>query len=214
MPWRDRPQLRFALRASLWLAALLPLWWFALRGPLLDWVQFSCGLVLESIPGAHAPTSVAIQPDGDWYLQLPAPGTHYRSVRIVAEARVATLSTLNLPIYWAFLFAGPWSWQLWRNFLVGSGISLVVQPFCELAYAAHVLVVHVYPHAPMAVGWLVSFADYLGANVLPYMLPMLLALALQRDLRSLVLWGEMPQPAPVAAGKPRRSAPNARAGKI
>ncbi len=211
MQRRDRPQLRFVLRASLWLAALLPLWWFALRGPLLDWVEFSCGLVLESIPGVHAPTSVTVLPGGDWYLQLPAPGTPYRSARIVAEARVATLSTLNLPLYWAFLFAGPWSWRLWRSFLLGSGISLAVQPFGELAYAVHVLVVHVYPHAPPAVAGLISFADYLGATVQPYILPMLLVLALQRDLRSLVLWGEMPAPAPPAARNPRRGP---RAGKI
>jgi hypothetical protein len=191
MPKRDRPQLRFALRATALVALMLPLWWFVLRGPLLDWVAYSGGLVLKAVAG-HAPTGVTVEPNGDWNLQLPAPRTRYRSARIVAEARVATLSTLDLPLYWAFLLAGPWSWRLWRNFWIGSAISLVVQPFCVLAYAAHVLQVHVYPQAPVAVVTAVSFADYLGSNVLPYMLPMLLVLALQRDLRALVLWGEAP----------------------
>lgn len=212
MRLRDRPQLGFALRASLWLVAMLPLWWLVLRGPLLDWVQFSCGLVLEAAPGVHAPTGATIQPDGDWDLQLPAPGTRYRSARIVAEASRATLSTLNLPLYWAFLFAGPWSWRVWRNFLLGSGISLAVQPFGVLAYAAHVLVVHVYPHAPMVVVGAFSFADYLGSSVLPYIVPMLLVLALERDLRALVLWGEMPLAEPVASGKSRRGT-RGRAGR-
>jgi hypothetical protein len=203
MPKRDKPQLGFALRATALVALMLPLWWFVLRGPLLDWVAYSGGLVLKAIPG-HAPSGVTVGPNGDWDLQLPAPRTRYRSARIVAEARVPTLSTLNLPLYWAFLLAGPWSWRLWRSFWIGSAISLAVQPFCVLAYGVHVLQLHVYPQAPTAMVAVISFADYLGANVLPYMLPMLLVLALQRDLRALVLWGEVPAGPEAAGEKPQR----------
>ena len=56
---------------------------------------------------------------------------------------MATLCTLNLPLFWALLFAGPWSWRVWHSFLLGSGISLAIQPFGLLAYRAHVLVVNV-----------------------------------------------------------------------
>jgi hypothetical protein len=198
MPWQDKSQLRFAARATLLLAGTLALWWFVLRAPLLDWVQFSSALALHSIPGIHAPTGVTAEPSGGWSLQLPAPGTVYRSARVVVGGPVVTMYTVNLPLYWAVLFAGPWSWRLWRSFLVGSGLLLLAPPFSLLAYGAHLLLLHVYPHAPLAVYLPISFADYLGTGVLPYILPPLLALALQSDLRALVLWGEQPVREPAA----------------
>ena len=208
MPLRDKPQFRFAARASLLLAGTLTLWWFVLRPPLLEWVRFSGALLLRSIPVGHAPTGIQVTPGGTWNLQLPAPGTPYRSARVAAEDRLPTLYTVNLPVFWAFLFAGPWSWRLWRSFLVGSGVLLLVQPLSLLAYGAHVLVLHVYQHPPAVAALLVSFADYLGNSVLPYMLPLFLAFALQGDLRALVLSGEprAPEPAaPAPAKKTRRT---------
>lgn len=208
MPPRDRPQLRFAARATLLLIGMLALWWVFLRAPLLDWVQLSSGLLLHSIPGIHAPTGITVEADGNWTLQLPAPGTAYRSARIVVGGPVVTMYTVNLPLYWALLFAGPWSWRLWRSFVLGSGLLLLVPPFSLLAYGAHLLMLNVYPHTPPAAAMLIAFVDYLGNSVLPYILPLLLALALQSDLRALVLWGEplVREPAaPAHAGKPRRT---------
>lgn len=217
MPPRERPQLRFLLRASALLAAMLALWWFALRGPLLDWVQLSADFVLHSIPGVQTPTGVTVEGGGIWTLQVPVPadsdtlrrvgsGMWFRSIRIQVLERVPTQFTVSLPLYWAVLFAAPWSWRLGRSLALGTAILLVIPPFSLLAYAAHVVKLNLYPHAAPFLGWLLDVADYVGSNVLPYILPVLLAIALHRDLRRMVLAGEMPEAAEAPLKKPRRRA--------
>lgn len=197
MPPRDKPQLRFLLRSSLLLAALLAVWWYALRGPLLDWVQFSAEVLLQSLPGVHTPTGVTVETGHIWNLQVPVPGGH--SIHIRAEERIPTLYTLSLPLYWAVLFAAPWSWRMGRSLALGTAILLLIQPISVLIYAAHVIKLNLYPNSAYALGVLLNFADYMAMTVFPYVLPVLLALALYPDLRTLVLTGERAAPPPKAA---------------
>jgi hypothetical protein len=200
------PQLRFLLRASLLFVTLLALWWFVLRAPLLDWVQFSSEFILQHIPGVHSPTGVNIEAGRVWNLQVPVPGG--RSIHVRAEERLPVLYTVALPLYWAVLFAGPWSRRIWRAFAIGTAILLAVPALSLLVYAAHVVKLNLYRSAAPAFGYLLNFADYLGANVMPYLFPPLLALALYPDLRSIVLTGTpfapaSPEHAPARPSRPR-----------
>lgn len=181
------PQVKFLLRASALLAAFLALWWFVLRLPLLDWVQFSTEVVLQHLPGVHAPTGVNIEAGRVWNLQVPIPGG--RSIHLMAEERLPTMYTVAIPLYWAVLLAGPWSRRLGRAFALGTAVLLVTPALALLVYAAHVVKLNLYRDATPALGYALNFADYFLGTVAPFMLPPFLALALYPDLRSLVLTG-------------------------
>jgi hypothetical protein len=189
-------QFRFLLRASLLFIALLALWWFVLRLPLLDWVQFSAEFILQHLPGVHSPTGVNIEAGRVWNLQVPVPGG--RSIHLLAEERIPTQYTVGLPLFWAVLFAGPWSRRLLRAFVIGTAILLPIPAVFLLVYAAHVVKLNLYPNTAPALGYALNFADYLGPNFLPYLFPPLLALALYPDLRSVVLTGTPFAPKPAA----------------
>jgi len=193
---------RFLLRASILFIAFLALWWFVLRLPLLDWVQFSSEFILQHLPGVHSPTSVNIQTGRVWNLQVPVPGG--RSVHILAEERLPTLYTVALPLYWAVLIAAPWSRRLLRAVAIGTGILLLTPSLTLLTYAAHVVKLNLYRDAAPALGYFLNFADYLGSTVVPYVLPPLLALALYPDLRCLVLTGTPFAPAKPLSPEPGR----------
>lgn len=180
-------QLRYAVRASLLFLALLALWWYVLRLPLLDWVQFSAEFLLQHLPGVHSPTSVNIEAGRVWNLQVPVPGGH--SIHLKANEYLPTLYTVALPLFWAVLFAGPWSRRLLRAFAIGSGILLTVPAISLLIYAAHVVKLNLYRDTAPALDYALSFGDYLASSVMPYLFPPLLALALYPDLRSMVLTG-------------------------
>jgi hypothetical protein len=180
-------QLRFLLRASLLFLAMLALWWFVLRPPLLDWVQFSAEFVLQHLPGVHSPTGVSIEAGRVWNIQVPVPGGH--SIRVRAEERIPTLYTVGLPLFWAVLFAGPWSRRLLRAWAIGTAILLPIPGLSLLVYAAHAVKLNVYRNDALVLGYTLNFVDYLVVSFLPYLFPPLLALALYPDLRSLVLTG-------------------------
>jgi hypothetical protein len=184
---------------------LLVPWWFVLRLPLLDWVQFSSEFILQHLPGVQSPTGVTIEAGRVWNLQVPVPGG--RSIQVRTEERVPVLATVALPLFWAVLFAGPWSRRLWRAFAIGTAILLIVPAFSLLIYAAHVVKLNLYRGAAPALGYALGFADYLGASVLPYLFPPLLALALYPDLRSIVLTGTPSAPKPAGDAPARRSRP-------
>ena len=201
-------QLRFLLRASLLLIALLALWWFVLLLPLLDWVQFTAEFILQHLPGVHSATSVRIEAGRVWNLQVPVPGG--RSIHLMAEERLPTLYTVALPLFWAVLFAGPWSRRLLRAFAIGTGILLLVPSVSLLVYAAHAVKLNLYRNTAPAIGYSLNFADYLAVSVMPYLFPVFLALALYPDLRSLVLTGTpfAPKSAAEAPARPSRARGN------
>jgi hypothetical protein len=192
------PQLRFLLRASLLLAAFLAFWWFVLRHPLLEWVQFSSEILLQSLPGVHTPTGVSVEADRVWVLQVPTPGP--RSIRIRAEERIPTMYTVALPLFWAILAAAPWSRRLWRALGAGTALLLLVPPVSLLIYAAHVVKLNLYLHSAPALGYFLNYADYLAFTVVPFLSPVFLAFALYPDLRSLVFTG---QPVPERPSRAR-----------
>ena len=64
---------------------------------------------------------------------------------------------------------------------------LLVAPLSLLIYAAHVVKLNLYANAAPWLGHVLDYIDYMTMTFFPYVLPVLLALALYPDLRKRVL---------------------------
>jgi hypothetical protein len=201
MPRRVNPQTRFLLRASLYFAGLLAVWWFALLPPLLGWARISTDVLLNAVPGAPVQTGVDVRPGGVWVIQAPIRSAgRSRNVRLEAPQRLPTQLTIALPLFWAVMLAAPRSRKFGRRLAVGTAILLALPPIGLLIYAAHVVRIYVYPSAPALVEYVLAVTDYMASTVAPYIGPVLLALALDEELRLTVLTGDL-QPELREAGR-------------
>jgi hypothetical protein len=198
MPLPDKPQFRFLTRFSGLFVAALALWWLVLVGPLREWVRLSTAVLLDAAGAFQSETSVAIQPDGTWMIQAPVPGTsaamrdlgarvRYRSIRLQVAQWIPTLQTVSLPLYWALLLAAGRTRGWWRALAGGTAVLLAIPPVSLLVYAAHVIQRNLYPHSAPKYAALLDFADYVCGTALPYITPVLLALAMHRNLRATIL---------------------------
>jgi hypothetical protein len=182
-------QSRFLLRASLSLAVLLVVWWFALRPPLLAWTRISTDVILNAIPGAPLQTGVT-SGSGVWVLQAPVRSQGvWRNVRLETVERLPTQLTIAVPLFWAILLAAPRVPRRPLTWIGGTLLLLAIPPAGLLLYAAHVVQMYVYPGAPAIGRAVLSGADYFASAVLPYVGPVLLALALDGELRKSVIGG-------------------------
>lgn len=198
MPWQVSPQTRFLLRASLFFAGLLVVWWFVLLQPLLAWTRISTDLILNALPGAGLQTGVIVKADGVWALLAPVTlNGQVRNVRLEAPQRLPTQLTIGAPLLWAILLAAPRSRSTWRALLIGTAVVLLLPPIGLLAYAAHVAKIYLYPTVHPVAGYFLGAADYVASTVAPYVGPVLLAMGLNTELRALILLGETQLP-PVA----------------
>jgi hypothetical protein len=195
MPRPVSPQTRFLVRASLFFAGLLAIWWFALLPPLLGWVRISTDVLISTLPGAGLQSGVETH-GGIWVIQAPVrTGGRPRNVRLEAPGRLPTQLTIALPLFWAVILAAPRARKLWRILAAGTAILLMLPPIALIIYAAHVVRIYVFPGAPAPVEYGLAAADYVASTVAPYAGPVLLALALHEELRVTVLAGEPPAPA-------------------
>lgn len=188
MPRRLSPQTRFLLRASMYFAGSLAVWWFLLLAPLLAWTRIATDVLLNGIPGAPLDTGVTVAPGKIWVLQAPVPaGSQWRNVRLETAERLPAQLTVGLPLFWAIVLAAPRPRRLRWILLGGSAALLLVPPLGLLLYAAHVVQLYVYPNTPALPRAAIAAADYMASTVVPYVLPVLLALALHGELREAVL---------------------------
>jgi hypothetical protein len=191
------PQSRFLFRALLCFAGFLLTWWFVLRPPLLAWTRFATDFALNAVPGVPLKTGVTISPDGIWVVQAPIRRAgRWRNVRVESDNRLPTQLTVGLPLLWAILAAGPRRRRgEWRTWAAGSAILLAVPPAGLLVYAAHVVQIYLFPAAPGVVRGGIAAADYFTSTAAPYIIPVVLAVALQPELRRAVL-EEVDSPVP------------------
>ncbi len=202
MPRSLSPQARFLLRATLNFGALLAIWWFLLLPALLGWTRMSTDVLLSALPQATVQTGVSTTPAGVWVIQVPVKtGGIARNVRVEAPQRLPTQLTLALPLYWSIVFAVSIGARSWRILAAGTAILLLLPPIGLIIYAAHVVRIYVYPGAPVAVERVLAWADYIASTVAPYVGPVLLALALDKQLRETILALD---PQPVQALPSRR----------
>ena len=195
MPRPASPQARFLIRASLLFGAFLVVWWFALLPPLLGWTRISTDILLNAFPGAPLNTGVLVLPGGVWVLQAPIRiNGQTRNVRVETAQRLPAQLTMALPLFWAIVLAGRRARRTWRTLAIGSAVLLLLPPLGLLVYAARVVQIYVYPNASSILVGSIAVADYVASTVAPYVGPVLLALALDAELRAAILYGESPQP--------------------
>src|SRR5262249_59765100 len=100
---------------------------------------------------------------------------------------VPTVQTVSLPFFWALILAAPRPRDWWRALAAGTVVLLVIPPISLLVYTAHVIQHNLYADSTAALGKFLDFADYVCGTVVPYIAPVLLALALNRHLRAMIL---------------------------
>jgi len=201
MPARTSPQLRFLLRGSLLVVVMLTAWWMLLLDPLLSALRVSTGLALHLLPGNGSTAHVSNDPFGNWILQVPQPGFVQRSdavqkmfdpavrpVRLpslkLAVARdVPVLFSLVFPLFWAAALAGPFSRRTWKILLAGTGLVYLISIGCVILYSVYMIDRNL-GYTTGAPNVVLNFFEYLNMYVVPYAAPLLIALALNADLRA------------------------------
>lgn len=222
------PQLRFLLRGSVLLVAMLALWWWVLLNPLLGWVRLSTELTLRLLAGASSTSHITVDAQGDWTLQVPLPafvskrdtvqqmfgpvpkGTSpvkVRSFKLEASGRYPVLFTLGFPLYWAMVLAAPRSKRIWRALIRGTALVAIIAPLSLMFYVVYAIseYFHLIPAGPAH--YMMDFGEYLNLNVTPYAAPVLIAMWLHTELRSQIFsWDARRLPVPIASPPPGREA--------
>jgi hypothetical protein len=89
-----------------------------------------------------------------------------------------------------------------------------IAPLSLLVCAAHRIKANLYPSSSHLIGSLLGFASYLSIEVIPYMAPVLLAVSLHQELRTLILTGEPAIPRhPEEPLQPARKPPRSGRGR-
>jgi hypothetical protein len=211
---------RFLLRALLFLALMLALWWLVLLNPLLAGLRLSAELTLRLLPGGSSVSHVTIGPDQNWTFQVPAPAAvvnqaqtqqmlgaaaagsgriKIRSMKVEGAARFPILFTVSLPLYWAILLAAPGWRRLLLRLSCGTAVLAALALLSIAAYAIRLVGGYFQLTTDGLPGFLMDSAMYLAAGVVPYLAPVLVALSLDGELRGLILAGEAAPAAALAA---------------
>jgi hypothetical protein len=215
--------LRFLLRALVFLALMLALWWLVLLNPLLAGLRFSAELTLRLLPGGSI-SHVTIGPDRNWTFQVPAPAAvvnqertqqmlgaaaggsgriKIRSMKVEGAARYPILFTVSLPLYWAILLAAPGRRRLLRM-ACGTAVLAAFALLSIAVYAIRLVGGYFQLTTGGLPGFMMDSAVYLAAGVVPYLAPVLVALSLDGELRGLILAGEAEPAAEPATPRRRR----------
>ncbi len=204
-----KPQTRFLLRGSALLVSLLALWWFALADPMFYLLK-----------GAAA-SFILIQqnPSGDYTLRVPVETTLPASPQNPTPQKIHSIDfdmprtdaaafTFSLPVFWSLMLAAPGVRRNFRPLLLGTAVMSVVELVLLLIFA-HITAwnaAHQIAGVQDAAGkWIRAFGDYLATNVLPYIVPVIVALSLHSELRRQIFpWGNVGElAAPASANRMR-----------
>lgn len=213
-----KPQTRFLLRGSALLIALLVLWWFVLMTPLLYVIKSGaevCGSLVFGGPSQW----ITEKADGDWTVEVPieatippppgeaGPPTHVQSIDFDLARTDAATFTFGLPTYWALVLAVPGIRRRLRPLVLGT----LVVAFLEIVML--LIFVEIFAHRTAAqwappdalTAWGLHFGDYMVVNVVPYILPFLVAIWLDGALRFQIFrWGSDPAAPKAETAKPAR----------
>jgi hypothetical protein len=200
---RLSPQSRFLARASLFFATLLTAWWFLLLPPLLGWTRLSTDFLLNVVPGAPLKTGVTVSPEGVWTMQAPIKSAGvWRNIRVDTSRRLPRQLTIAMPLFWAILLAAPRPKRVWRIWLGGSAVLLLIPPAGLILYTAHVAQIYVFPNLPAPARAVIAAADYVASTVAPYFGPVLIALAIHPEFRRAVLMTDVVEAPPGGRNPP------------
>jgi hypothetical protein len=198
--------MRFLVRASLLLAAMLVLWGAVLLDPLRAGLRVFTVGAIWLIPGDGSVARAGIQPNGDWSFRLPMPAAiaRTRSLEVVIEGKFPVLFTAGLPFYWALILASGWTWRRGRWLLEGSAVLFAIAGVSLAGYAIRTAIKNTHLVTGRIPVFAVDCGGYFLVNVIPYLAPLLLALYVDVDLRALVFTGEADDSRPAAPGMGRK----------
>jgi hypothetical protein len=181
------PQTRFLIRGSALLIASLSLWWFVLLAPSLYLLRNAAAIFIP----------VEENPAGDWTLRVAIDSQTVHSIDFDISRSDATTFTFSLPVFWAIIAAAPGFRRNLKPLLVGTPLMAAIELALLLAFAK----ITASSAAAQFTGgessghkWIHTFGVYLVVNVLPYALPFVVALSLDRQLRHDVLALANPEP--------------------
>ena len=197
MPQLKAPT-RFLLRGSALLIGLLTLWWFVLLDPMLSALQGVGDIAARFVFGGNSGEFMREDGSRNWTFRVPkkiiVPGSPVRPMPQQIDSidfdvpRMDVIGfTFSLPLFWAVVLAAPgWRRNL-RPFLAGTCLIAVVELILLLTFAAtsaHKAAAALLS-TPMGAfeAWLLRFSDYLTVLVVPYIAPIVVALAVHRELR-------------------------------
>jgi hypothetical protein len=181
------PQVRFLLRGSALLICLLTLWWFVLLGPMLYLLKGATSVFV----------SIEENSSGAWTLRVPFVKTlpptpqqsvarQIRSISIDMTRSDVTMFIFSLPVYWAIILAAP---SMRRNVLP-LVLGTLVMSAAEIALLLGYVEITALSAASQLTStghiaeWVRQVEFYLIVNVLPYVVPFIVALSLHRVLRN------------------------------
>jgi hypothetical protein len=199
--FQDKPQFRFLLRACAYLILMLLVWWIFLLDPLLGWMRVSGDWTLSMIPGATDGNHVTVLADGNWMVQLPVPAAaanrpdlqqaagakKVRSFKMQTSRTQVALFTLAMPLFLALMLTvrPPWK-EIWRPVAYGGGAILLMMPVVLALHGMATIREYFHIAGSPLVEFFWASAGYLNSEVFPYLVPLFLAVGLNKQLRAQV----------------------------
>lgn len=182
-----KPQTRFLLRGSAFLAGGLALWWFFLAGPMLYLLSGAAGsfVRMQENPAGGYTLRVPFEASLPATPENPAP-QQIRSIDFDMPRSDAIAFTFSLPVFWAIMFAAPGVRRNQRPLLLGTAVMAIVELAMLLTFAhitAWNAVAQMAGEVDAGGKWIRAVGDYLITNVLPYLLPVIVALLFHSELR-------------------------------
>lgn len=188
---------RFLVRGSALVVVLLTLWWLVPLDPLLFLLRQGArviGAVLSPGPSTLTITEIA---NGDWTFKVPLeaslPRTSARpfaqqihSIDFDLARSDASAFTFGLPVFWAVMLAAPGIRRNWRPLLWGTLVMALLEVALVLLTAetlARKSLANLLQSQDPLGSWFLKFSEYLTVNSIPYLLPFVVALWLNRELR-------------------------------
>lgn len=193
----------FLLRGSISLIAVLALWWVLLQNPLLWLLRVSTEFVFSLLPAGNVPALITVATDSDWEFHVPVDDSRTPAQRGGAQpfARMefsvpredVLTYTFSLPLYWAVAIAVVMARGVTRENLRGAGKQLLIgttvvilaEALCLIAFAKLTAYGGLNPDAWSK--WWIDLGKYLVTQVLPFVMPLSVLLAIHRDLRMEIL---------------------------
>ena len=199
--------LRYLLRAMVWAGGMLALWWILLLGPLEEALRVSTEIVFRACLWADPPAEIALQPGGRWMIRVPVPAVvarrdeiqrlfgrvspdaplvKVRSLRLEIPGRDSTLFLVTMPFFWALILAGGRKARNWRALAKGTALLLPLAVLLMAFDVARTFVVNTHLAIPAFAEALLHTGDMAALDVIPYLAPVALALALDDELRNAI----------------------------
>ncbi len=196
---------RFLLKGSALLILFLIVWWFLLLDPLLFLLRVSVEDLGSLIFGTDSRGLIQETGSKDWSFRIPMELTTAPSVRQSLPPQVRAIEfdivrsdliafTFSLPVFWAIHLAASGLHRGRRQLFAGTIAVAALEIVLLLVFveiSARGVAEQITQSQGDAEKWVLRFIGYLVADVIPYIGPFGIALAVNRDLRSHVFGLEL-----------------------